>query len=186
MPERASLRKEKRALRDALTPETAAALNRRIEQRLIQLPEFRQAAVIMGFHAFGSEVNLMPVLEQAMEHGVRVVLPRVEGNHLVAVPYTGPGDTRPGPYGIAEPGGEPIDPGVIELILVPGLVFDRSGYRLGYGKGYYDRFLPSVMRKVPRIGVAFDFQVVDDVFPTERDERLTLLVTEAQLLRFPE
>ena len=70
----------------------------------------------------------------------------------------------------------------MDVVVVPGSVFDRSGYRTGYGGGYYDRFLENT--DAIRVGVCFDFQLVDDVFPEEHDKRMDFIITEKNFLNF--
>ena len=86
-------------------------------------------------------------------------------------------------FGVPEPlESEPADISKIDLCLVPGLVFDLTGTRIGFGAGYYDRFLPRLREDVPRVGLAFDFQLVSDILPSEsHDYKLTHLCTEKRL-----
>lgn len=95
----------------------------------------------------------------------QVLLPVVKGEVLELRLYTGPEQMKTGAYGISEPEGLPFENHeIIDLIIVPGVSFDLKGYRLGRGKGYYDRLLPSLSGK--KIGVCFSFQLVEDI-PTE-------------------
>ncbi len=89
------------------------------------------------FNGFGTEVDTKPIIQALLQAKKRVYLPRVEGEKMVAVPY---GETKKGAYGIMEPLGAPYF-GKIDVVAVPLLAVDEKGYRLGYGGGYYDKFL---------------------------------------------
>ena len=77
---------------------------------------------------------------------------------------------------------KPLDPSLIDLIIVPGVAFDSMGGRIGYGKGYYDRFLPQLRADVPKLGLAYDFQVLPRVPQDEFDIRMDAIVTEKGIL----
>lgn len=92
----------------------------------------------------------------------RIVLPVVVGDVLELRLYTDANDLAIGPYGIAEPIGEPFtDYAAIQLVVVPGVAFDAEGHRLGRGKGYYDKLLPLIA--APKIGICFPFQLIEEV-----------------------
>lgn len=96
-------------------------------------------------------------------------------------------ELRPGAYGILEPDVDGAREGKIDeldVVFVPGVVFDRDGYRIGYGGGYYDRFLPKLMPQTLCVGVAFSLQVVESVPRDAFDRRLHGLVTETETLWF--
>ena len=95
---------------------------------------------------------------------------------------------KPGSMGIMEPDPllcEPVDPAMIDLIVVPGIAFDATGGRIGYGKGCYDRFLPQLLDDVPIIGLAYDFQVLPRVPQESTDVRMDAIVTEKGILTMP-
>jgi 5-formyltetrahydrofolate cyclo-ligase len=115
-----------------------------------------------------------------------VALPRVRGpQELEAVDYE-PGDPmRETSFGALEPAAGPaVDPARLDVVLMPGVAFDRWGRRIGYGGGFYDRFLRSVRPTAPRIAIAFDVQVVDEDLPAGAfDLPVHVVVTETRLLR---
>jgi 5-formyltetrahydrofolate cyclo-ligase len=186
---KAELRARLRARRDA-EPERDAR-SRRILERAIELPQYRAARVIASFVGVNSEVNTAPLLERALADGKRVAVPWRDGVELRFTALDDLGDLVPASFGLREPAeplrvdaGREIAPEAIDLVLVPGLGFDRLGNRLGHGRGYYDRFLRRCRRETPRVGLAFECQVVDQLPVTDRDEPLDLLVTESGVYRF--
>ena len=137
----------------------------------------------MLFWSFGSEVPTYPLIERLHERGVAVALPRIEGADLVPIPYV-PGDpTTTTSFGAEEPvGGMRLDPSSIEVVAVPGVAFDRQGRRIGYGGGYYDRFL----RGMPAftVGLGFGLQVLDEDLPGGGfDVPVDAIVSEGETIR---
>jgi 5-formyltetrahydrofolate cyclo-ligase len=141
----------------------------------------------MCFASFGSEVDTAPLIRWCLDQGKRVALPRVMGKrHMEAFWVTDPvADVECGAYGICEPryGLPSVEPQTIDVVFVPGSAFDRSGSRMGYGGGFYDSYLPKLRPGTPRIAVAFDLQVVDDVPREGHDLRIDAVVTERGVLR---
>lgn len=184
------LRQKMRALRDSLSAEDRRERSRGIFQNLDSLPPFRVAELVLFYASFGSEVDTWEMMERSQRCGKRIALPRVEqgsGNLLAFEISDLGGDLRPGYRGIPEPqgtGGRKVKEEELGLIIVPGLVFDRRGYRLGYGKGYYDRFLSHLSRRrIPSAGLAFDFQVVEELPTSPRDVPLDWIITEERIIR---
>jgi 5-formyltetrahydrofolate cyclo-ligase len=169
--------------RDALSPDARIGRGERIAERFVTLPEVRRATAVMVFSSFGSEVPTHPMIERLRAAGVVVALPRIEDADLVVVPFT-PGDpVRTTGFGAAEPlGPEILEPASLDVVAVPGVAFDRHGRRIGYGGGYYDRFL----RGMPAftVGIAFGFQVRAGDLPTGRfDLSVEAIVTEEETIR---
>lgn len=188
MPEaRTTLRTKILAARDGLSVEERQLKSRFITDRLLALPEFAGARNIFAYVSFRSEVETLPLIAHCLQKGITVSVPLtlVKEHRLLAYAITEPNrDLAPGYCGILEP--LPtlplVDPASIELVVMPGSVFDRRGGRLGYGGGYYDRFLQNAAPQALRIGLAFDLQVVE-VAPLEsHDQPLDYLVTESRII----
>jgi 5-formyltetrahydrofolate cyclo-ligase len=172
-----------RAQRDAVPSDVQKDRAERVVDRFLDLPEVRRARTVMLFSSFGSEVPTGSLIERLHTRGVMVALPRIEGTALVPIPYA-PGDpTTTTTFGAEEPvGGIPLDPSSIDVVGVPGVAFDRGGRRIGYGGGYYDRFL----RGLPAftVGLAFGLQVLDEDIPAGRfDLPVDAIVTEEETIR---
>lgn len=176
---RNELRQAMMGQRKKMSPLQVREYSASIMQKLKELEPVRKARVIMGFSSIKNEVNLFPFLEGEKELSRTILLPRVEKDGVIeAVEFQDGERTRPGSFGIREPQGEPYQVENIDVVLVPGLVFDYKGYRLGYGKGYYDRFLPRLRKGAFVCGVGYEFQVVKDVFPQENDIPVHWIITD--------
>lgn len=157
-----------------------------IRRTLVGLPEVSAAQTVMTFVSFRAEVETRPLIERWLGEGRRVCVPLTlrERDRIVAVAIENPAtDLRPGALGIHEPVDAPdrrVDPCDIDVCVVPGLLFDLRGHRLGYGAGYYDRFLAQLTQSACRtIGVAYAWQVSETDLPVDEwDIRLGAIVTD--------
>jgi 5-formyltetrahydrofolate cyclo-ligase len=184
------LRRQVLAARDALPPQDREAAGERVATRLLSLPEVEDAGTVMLFWTFGSEVPTAPMIEVLHGRGVAVALPRIEDGELIPIRYV-PGDpTTVTSFGAREPvGGEAIARSTIDVVVVPGVAFDRRGRRVGYGGGYYDRFLVGLRRGREAgppftVSPAFALQVLDEDLPGGPfDLPVDAVVTEAETIR---
>jgi 5-formyltetrahydrofolate cyclo-ligase len=180
---KAELRARMRRLRASVDPEERARLGGRIEERLVAMPDFVTAGSVLLFYSFGSEVATAGLVERARALGKRVLLPYLAGRALEAAEIDAGEELVPTTYGPKEPGRRrAIDPKEVDLVVTPGLAFDRRGYRLGYGGGFYDRYLARLRSDATRMAVGFSFQVVDEVPADPADERVHLVVTESETI----
>jgi len=188
-PVRAKRAARERALaaRDALQPRARARLSAAVCARAAALPEARRATAVLLFASFRSEVDTAPLLQAFLERGVTVALPRVRGPRdmegvLVEDPAA---DLVSGHCGIPEPhGGLPVvEPERFDLVVVPGAAFCVDGARCGYGGGFYDTYLPLLRPGVPRVALAFEVQVVDELACEPHDLRVDVIVTETRVIR---
>lgn len=165
--------------RNSLSEEEIKEFSSRISNKLMDIEPLLRAKSIMGFASIRNEVDLSLFLEKEKKKGKTILLPKVvENGNIEAIEFKGWEYTSPGSFGIREPRGPVFSPEEIDVILVPGLVFDPNGYRLGYGKGYYDRFLTRLGKKTFLCGVCYEFQVVENVFPHGADVPVDWIVTE--------
>ncbi|NLB17850.1 MAG: 5-formyltetrahydrofolate cyclo-ligase [Syntrophomonadaceae bacterium] len=182
MDRRQRLREEIQILRSALSPQEVESRSELVTSSLKGLSVLHNAQNIMCYVAIGREVNINSFWQEQIGLGKRILLPRVKGDQLEAVLFPEWDTMGKGPFGIREPLGEAFPPEMIDAVLVPGLVFDHWGNRLGYGKGFYDRFLTQLRDSACLCGVAYHFQLVEDTFPTTRDVPLHMLVTDKEIL----
>ena len=174
-----ALRREARARRDGLSPEERERMSDEVAENVVALPAVADATTVMAFSSFGSEVDTGPIIERLERDGRRVSLPRVEGRDIVAVAYRSGDRVIPTSFGAMEPaGGEKVAPEEIDLVIVPGLAFDRSGHRVGYGRGFYDRYLAALRPDALTVGICFSVQLVDEVPQGRSDRPVDLVVTE--------
>ncbi len=142
-----ALRAEYVRIRTKISPALRSTTDARILQRLVELPTWREARLVLTYVSFGSEVDTHGLMQAAWSAGKQVAVPRCRRSHsLDFYVISSEDDLEPGLRGLMEPSpdcGRPLTPPqmVGSLCIVPGLVFDADGYRIGYGGGYYDRFL---------------------------------------------
>jgi 5-formyltetrahydrofolate cyclo-ligase len=155
--------------------EVALSKSRAILEKMMSLTAFKNARTILCYASFKGEVDTFSLMQKAMELNKRVALPlvRKEEKRIVPVLIRSLQELKPGAYGILEPADsfDRIDPSELDLIVVPGVAFDRHNNRLGRGAGYYDRFLSEVPATVPTIALAYDFQVIDTLPGIEGHDR---------------
>jgi 5-formyltetrahydrofolate cyclo-ligase len=182
-PAKRALRQRILALRDGLDAATHQQRSAALRGRLFARPEYRAARTVHLFVPFGSELDTRPILEDLWARAVRAVLPRVAPEHrLEHLAVTAWDDLAPGAWDIPEPVAScpAVDPAAVELILVPGVAFDRQGGRLGYGGGFYDRFLAACPG--PRMALAFALQIVEQVPAAPHDLPVHRIVTEDEVI----
>jgi len=182
VPAKKELRRALLAVRRNSAPMDRARWSEKIVACLLQQEAFQQAKLVMAYLAMTDEVNLDTLIDQAVAMGKTVLLPRIgsEPHSMEAVRFTDWKTCPPvGAFGIRTPAGqlEPLDPAAIDLILVPGLAYDRQGWRLGMGGGYYDRFLPRAAGAV-KIGVCTEALLLPSVPHEAHDQKVDQVVTE--------
>lgn len=185
MTAKVALRTEMRRLRQGLAPADCAERSRRIAEQLWRLEAFVRARRVLFYAAGGGEVETLPLLERWVEGGRKVILPRVEGEALTLVEVDDLNDLSRGYQGLLEPRpgrGRVVPWEAIEVALLPGLAFDLESNRLGRGGGHYDRALVCLGPKTLKIGLAFDFQVVERLPMEAHDIPVDLVVTETRMI----
>jgi 5-formyltetrahydrofolate cyclo-ligase len=182
--QKAELRERIRSLREGLSPEDRSRRSGAVAEALFGLPEVRDAATVALFSSFGSEIDTAPIIERAHAEGRRVLLPYLDEGVMEVSEHRPGDDLVPSSYGPAEPSRrDPVDPGEVDAAVIPGLAFDRRGRRLGYGAGFYDRWLRRLRPNASRIGIGFSFQIVDRVPAGGSDERVDVVVTDEGVTR---
>ncbi len=185
-----ALRQRIIAARDNLTPSLRMHSSKHIVGQLCGLATYKAARTVLGYLNFGSELASEVWVRQALADGKSVLLPRVNkaNKHLELFQVKNlDGEVAVGAYGIREPSIEKCQRfealGEIELILMPGVAFDRKGGRLGYGGGYFDKLLAHLPHRPVLIAGAFAMQVVEEIPQESTDHKIDWLVTENESIR---
>lgn len=172
------LRAALRTRRAALTVEERDRRSAQATRHLLELPELRDARSVALYAALPDEADPAPARARLEDRGVRIALPRVHpDDHLELIGADG--ESRPGYRGVLEPAGPPLPLDAIDVIVVPGVAFDRDGGRLGQGGGHYDRLLALLDDRVTAVGFAFAFQVIEHVPILDHDRPVDVVVTDA-------
>jgi 5-formyltetrahydrofolate cyclo-ligase len=181
---KAELRVAAQALRDALPANERKAAAETIASRKFPFA-ITPGTIISGFMPLKSEINPLPLLQKFAKAGVRLALPAIagRGKPLIMRVWEFGAPLDRGQWGIREPKADApeVEP---DILLVPMLAFDRAGYRLGYGAGYYDMTIHRLraLKPVTAVGIAFAAQEVPKIPTTPRDERLDLVLTEREVI----
>lgn len=184
MPDKAAVRRQLRKQRAQLTREQVNSASEQVSLQILACDAFRQAKSIMGFLAFGKELGVDLVLQEALAQGKTVAVPFITSStSFVPARLTSMEDFVLDCYGIrtVRQPIELVNPMELDLVLVPGVAFGRDGSRLGMGAGYYDRFLPLAKQAI-LMGVAYDSLVQDTLPCDEHDVRLQCIVSESGFL----
>lgn len=188
--ERQAFRRQALMRRDGFSQEERRIKSEQIRGNLWLLKGFAEAVTLFIYVSFRSEVETLPLIRQCLEQGKRVAVPVSvpETFQLIPCLITDPDrELEPGYCGIPEPDikkAARLEPGEIEVVVLPGSAFDLQGGRLGYGGGYYDRFLEAEAPAARRVGLAFEAQVVPSLPVLPHDQGLHVLVTEKRRLVF--
>ena len=157
------LRRIVRAAKNEVPLEAKMARSESVMLKVEQMPEFQNVSTVLLYWSMDDEVYTHDFVRRWYREK-RILLPCVDGDNLLLRQYTGDDSMRPGPqFGIPEPSG-PVFSCLdeVEMIVVPGVAFDHKCNRMGRGRGFYDRLLKSTPNAM-KVGVAFDFQIFDDI-----------------------
>ena len=186
--ERHSLRKQILGARDLLSAGERHEKSRAAMQNFWSLPEMKHWSTLFIYVHFRSELETLELIQSCLEQGKRVAVPLVDAATVSMIPFLikdPEKDLVPGYYDIPEPDPQKslrVAAAEIDAAVIPGSVFDIHGGRLGYGGGYYDRFLVNDAPQAKRIGLAFDMQVVEKVPMQPHDQPLDVLITEKMVM----
>jgi 5-formyltetrahydrofolate cyclo-ligase len=175
---KAALRATTLSARRELTAGERREASRLAVERLRNLPELRRARTVLLYAAMSDELDVGGLVAPLRAAGVRTLFPRVRGERLELVAASDLLTLTLGYRGIQEPAGPAIDPGVVDVAVVPGVAFDLRGSRLGRGGGHYDRLLATLPDGCVRFGVAFSCQLVPAVPRAAHDQPVDVVVTD--------
>lgn len=171
--------------RDAIDINTKAIWDSQIFNTLVNSNYYQSANTIFTFVSFGSEVDTHGIIKYALTNNKTICVPKTsKKNGIEVFSINGFDDLEVGYFKILEPiaGCEKVNPNKIDLILMPGLAFNRVGDRIGYGGGFYDRFLENVSAQVDKIALAYHFQLVDNIPTTENDMQIDGIITNEAVI----
>ena len=167
--DKSTLRKKIREQKRAMTEAQILSASRRLGEQFLSHPLYQRAKTIYGYLPYNQEVRTTPMLEQALKDGKRVAVPKVYGDEMKFIYLTDLSQVEKGFAGIPEPiadGEVANDP--TALVLMPGLAFTQQGHRMGYGGGFYDKFLVSEPDH-PTLALCYGFQMMDELPVEEYD-----------------
>jgi 5-formyltetrahydrofolate cyclo-ligase len=184
---KASLRHQLLKQRLALSPEETARRSRLIFETVRHWQPLHDASTIMTYLSVNHEVQTYDLARYLLEHGKRLIIPKtdVERRHIIPCELASLDDLEPGPFNIPEPKPgktRPIPVPEIDLHVIPGIVFDLRGGRIGYGLGFYDAFLAKANPDALRVALAFDFQLLPTIPQDVWDVPMNVIITDTQFV----
>ena len=169
------------------TPASIRRKSRLIKQKLFRMSEYRQAETVMFYVANFGEVETEKMIKETLKKKKKVAVPKVKGKELIPSELRSwAKDLKKGAFGIQEPTDEafrPLSLETMDLVVVPGICFDKGKNRLGYGYGYYDRFLAKLPEKAKTFGLAFELQFVGTIPCFPNDKNLDKIITEERVIK---
>jgi len=188
--EKQKIRKQMLLLRDGMTREEVEFLSKEIIDRVYSMQQFKESNLIMSYVNFRNEVKTVDFIDKCISLGKKVAVPKIvdtgeKRQEIIAVQITGVSHLAKGKFGILEPGEKNlavIDPSCLDFIVVPGIAFDLNKNRLGFGKGFYDRFLSRTNTRCIKVGLAYEMQIIESLPFSHYDIPLDFVVTEKRML----
>jgi len=179
--EKARLRKQFLDARDALSLDFIKITSKQIQDNLRKIDFFRSAQSIGAYYSIGSEVHTQDILQEILNAGKQLSLPKVVKNDLVFKKITSFSELEPGNFSIMEPKDRCEDVKDLDVIIVPAIALTRDGSRLGYGFGYYDKFLHG--KKLKTITLSYAKQIIKSFPRDDHDIKINCIVTEDGIIR---
>jgi len=181
---KAGIREEISRKRRYLTIKEKKELDKTIIEKLLKLPEWKKAKNIFIYIAHKYEIQTIELIEQNLKEK-NIIIPKTHLRfHALSLhKIKSEDDIINGRYNLIEPkpATQMIDPEKVDLAVIPGMVFDLNGYRIGYGKGYYDKLNKHL--KCKKISLAYSFQIIDNIPAEKHDQPIDILITEKQIHR---
>ncbi|SHK49916.1 5-formyltetrahydrofolate cyclo-ligase [Tepidibacter formicigenes] len=163
--------------------------SKKVFDNLMKLDEIKNSNTIMAYLDFNKEVKTDIIINHLISLGKKIIVPIsiVEERKLLLSEIKDiEKEVKIGTYGIREPKEEyirPVNNNEIDIVIVPAVAYDINGYRLGYGGGYYDRFLETLRKDAKTIGIAFELQIFDSIPKEEHDAKLNYIITEKRIIK---
>ena len=180
------IRKIIKRKRQELNKDIKQELDKRVIDNFFNSEYIKDSNIIFIYVGMDSEINTINIINKLLDMGKRVAVPKVlsQNKEMVSLEIKSILDlNESGSFGILEPDISKKDVGnEIDLIIVPGLAFDKRGYRIGYGGGFYDKFLEK-HNKIKRISLCYNFQIIENVRNEEFDKRVDTIITEDEIIK---
>lgn len=174
--DKAALRREIREKKRAMSPEQMKSRSARLGELFVQTEAYRKAKTIYGYMPYNQEVRTIPIMEQALRDGKKIAVPKVYGDTMRFIYLDDLTQVEKSDMGIPEPvADEPVAEDKTALVLMPGLAFDEAGHRIGYGGGFYDKFLTAEPNH-PTVALCYDFQMFDHLDTEEFDISVDMVI----------
>ena len=186
MESKKELRKRILSIRNNMPGEDVVNNSRIIRDKIIGLDVYKQSKVIFIYMDFKNEVMTSDLIKHMLSEKKRVVVPYTDTISTVLIPseITGESDLKLNSFGYSEPKKvSPVNIEEIDLVIVPGVVFDKNLNRIGFGKGYYDRILNKLKASARKVAVAHDFQVLEEIPAEEHDVKMDMIITEKSIMK---
>jgi 5,10-methenyltetrahydrofolate synthetase len=184
------LRKEILEKRNNLDLFKKEKMDKEILNKFYETQYYKAADKIFIYISYASEINTIEIINKALEDNKKIYVPRTEfkTRHMDAVEITSLNNLEESTYGILEPSKDAphIDPNELDLIVVPGVAFDRNGGRMGYGAGFYDRYFKKIkkenIKKIAKLALAYELQIHDEVPMNAQDVPVDYIITENEFI----
>lgn len=178
------LRKEMIKRRNELNNVEKIVMDNKIIETFINTIEYKKCTQIFMYIGFGSEINTKKLIDYALNDGKEVYVPKVIKKDMVFIRINNLENLVTSNYGILEPIGDKSDFNVDKLgiVIMPGVVFDKQGNRVGYGGGYYDKFLNTNVITAKKIALVYNFQIIDSIPSEKHDMKVDSIITEEKII----
>ncbi len=186
METKAVLRQKMKAKKRLLTKDEIAQKSHIICNKVMAMKAFLQSDRIYAYINYNQEVDLSEIIEYCWANKKKIMVPKVNGDEMDFYVITSWNDLAPGAYNIMEPTKEveaQIDNEKNGFMILPGLIFDKLGHRIGYGKGFYDRYLAGC-DSIVKTAVGYEFQVLDEIWHDDNDVSMEYIVTDGGSYEF--
>lgn len=187
MESKSQLRKRVLNVRNNMSKEDVKKNSNAIMDKITSLDIYKQSKVVFIYMDFKNEVMTSNLIKRMLSEKKRVVIPYTDSINTVLIPseITKESDLKQNSFGYFEPKSIlPVNIEEIDLVIVPGVVFDKNLNRIGFGKGYYDKILNRLKPSAKKIALAHDFQVLEDIPAEEHDVKMDMIITEKNIYPF--
>ena len=170
--------------RNKIKNKDKTSMDKKIIESFKKEDSYKKARGIFIYIGFGSEINTKVIIEDALKKGKEVYVPKVKGKEMLLIKIDSLENLVTSSYGILEPIGDNnnFDVDKLDLLVMPGVAFDNSGNRIGYGGGYYDRFLEKNKTNAEKIALAYEFQILNLINNEKHDVKVDKIITEERII----